>query len=76
MQPGLQFQAPVFRNAHSGEGIWITIETDNVEAEHARLINSKIEIAVSLRTEDWGETHFSVVDPNGIGIDFVSYREQ
>ncbi len=76
MEKGLDFQAPIFRNAYTGNGIWLTIETENVKAEHARLINSGIKIEVSLRTEEWGETHFSVVDPNGIGIDFVSYREQ
>ncbi len=76
MQPDLDFQAPIFRNAHDANGMWITIEVENVEAEHARLNDAGIGIAVSLRTEEWGETHFSIVDPNGIGIDFVNYREQ
>ncbi len=26
---------------------------------------------VQLRDEDWGERHFAIKDPNGIGIDFV-----
>ena len=29
-------------------------------------------IVVSLRNEAWGDRHFSIVDPNGIGIDTVT----
>ena len=29
-------------------------------------------IVVSLRNEAWGDRHFSIVDPNGIGIDIVT----
>ena len=29
-------------------------------------------IVLSLRNEAWGDRHFSIVDPNGIGIDIVT----
>ena len=30
-------------------------------------------IAVELRDEPWGDRHFAIVDPNGIGVDIVTY---
>jgi uncharacterized glyoxalase superfamily protein PhnB len=36
----------------------------------------KIPIAITLRDEPWGDRHFAIVDPNGIGIDIVTYKPQ
>lgn len=74
MLPGLEFQNQIFRSEFSGKGLWLTVEVEDVEAEYERVRNLNVSIAVELRTEEWGETHFSIVDPNGIGIDFVKYR--
>jgi len=32
-----------------------------------------LSIAIDLREEPWGDRHFAIVDPNGIGIDIVTY---
>lgn len=32
-----------------------------------------IPIAIALRKEPWGDRHFAIIDPNGIGIDIVTY---
>lgn len=74
MLPNLEFQAEIFRDEFPGKGLWLTIEVDDVEAEHKRIKGLGVPIVVELRQEDWGETHFSIVDPNGIGVDFVKYR--
>lgn len=74
MLPKLEFQGEIFRDEFAGKGLWLPIEVENVESEYERIKNSEVKIAVELRTEEWGETHFSVVDPNNIGIDFVLYK--
>lgn len=74
MQPNLEFQNEIFREEYNGKGMWLTVEVENVEAEYEKIKASDVQIAVELRTEEWGETHFSVVDPNNIGIDFVKYH--
>ncbi len=74
MLPDLEFQNQVFRGAYGGKGLWLTIEVGDVEAEYERIQKLGVPIAVELRREEWGETHFSVVDPNGIGVDFVKYK--
>ena len=74
MLPKLEFQNELFQDEFGGKGIWLTIEVEDVEKEFEKIKNAGIEIRVELREEDWGETHFSIVDPNGIGIDFVKYE--
>ncbi|MEC7121141.1 MAG: VOC family protein [Pseudomonadota bacterium] len=74
MKPNLPSQAEIFRPAFQGQGIWIAIEVANVDAEYQRLVDLGVQITVALRTEPWGDRHFVVVDPNGIGVDIVQQR--
>ena len=74
MLPDLEFQNQIFRGEYSGKGMWLTIEVPDVEVEYERIKNLNVPIAVELRQEEWGETHFSIADPNGIGIDFVNFK--
>jgi catechol 2,3-dioxygenase-like lactoylglutathione lyase family enzyme len=74
MQPNLEFQNQIFRGEYGGKGLWLTVEVADVEAEYKRIQNLGVPIVVELRQEDWGETHFSIADPNGIGVDFVEYK--
>ena len=74
MQPNLEFQNPIFRGEYVGKGLWLTVEVNDVEAEYERIQKMGVLIVGELRQEEWGETHFSIADPNGIGIDFVKYK--
>lgn len=71
MKPNLEFQAPIFRGKHTGQGSWITVDVENVETEQKRIRALGIPLALELREEPWGDRHFAILDPNGIGIDFV-----
>ena len=70
--PNQPTQAPIFQCVFTGQGAWLTIEVTDVDAEHARLAKSGLPIDVSLRNEARGDRHFSVIDPNGIGVDTVT----
>lgn len=74
MKPDLEFQAPVFRGGYGGRGAWITIDVDDAEAEYERIRALGVPIEVGLRDEAWGDRHFAVLDPNGIGVDIVERR--
>lgn len=71
MKPGLETQAPVFRTAYPGQGAWITVDVADVEAEYERIRTLGVPIEAELRDEPWGDRHFVIRDPNGIGIDVV-----
>jgi len=71
MKPGQPSQAPVFRPAFQGQGLWIAIDVDDAQSEYERIQALGVPIELHLRDEPWGDRHFVVVDPNGIGVDVV-----
>jgi len=74
--PNLAEQAPVFRPVFGGQGVFITVEVDDVDALYQTLqAIPDLQVAVALRNEPWGDRHFAVVDPNGIALDFVTRIE-
>lgn len=73
--PNHPSQQPLFHRPFTGEGVYLTIEVPDVDALYKELIARKLPIALDLRDEPWGDRHFAVIDPNGIGIDFVTYSE-
>jgi catechol 2,3-dioxygenase-like lactoylglutathione lyase family enzyme len=73
--PNHKSQHPLFRPAFDGKGVYLTIEVENVHKEYQRIAEKKIPIQLEPKDEPWGDRHFVVVDPNGIGIDIVTHIE-
>ncbi len=73
MLPDQASQAPVFQPVFGGKGVFFTIEVDDVDAEYKRISELKVPIEVELKDEEWGDRHFAVLDPNGIGVDIVRH---
>ncbi|WP_353718634.1 VOC family protein [Dyadobacter sp. 676] len=69
-------QQPLFHKAFQGQGMYLTIEVDDVDKLYEELKQKGTAIQIGLRDEPWGDRHFAVLDPNGIGIDFVRYFPQ
>ena len=67
-------QKPLFQKAFSGHGMYLTIEVENVDALYEAVKKKGISIEIDIRNESWGDRHFAIVDPNGIGIDLVTYK--
>ncbi|MGY6652248.1 VOC family protein [Amycolatopsis sp. TRM77291] len=54
------------------QGLLLNFEVEDVDAEHRRLIEKAgLPEALSLRSEDFGQRHFIVADPNGVLIDVI-----
>ncbi|MBP6184251.1 MAG: VOC family protein [Saprospiraceae bacterium] len=64
-----------FRKPFNGNGIYFTIEVENVDIYFEELKKTGIDIALNIRSEEWGDRHFAVIDPNNIGIDFVTHTK-
>ncbi len=73
--PNHHTQQPFFHPEFKGQGMYLTIEVDDVDKFYADLKNKDIDIKVDIRDEPWGERHFAIEDPNGIGIDIVKYTQ-
>ncbi|QEH41625.1 VOC family protein [Chitinophaga sp. XS-30] len=66
-------QQPLFRKPFTGQGMYLTIEVEDVDKMYNELKKKGIPIKIDIRDEPWGDRHFAVQDPNGIGIDIVKY---
>jgi len=73
LQPNHPSQQPLFKPAFTGQGVYLTIEMEDVDSFYASVKAKGVAIAFELRDEPWGDRHFAIVDPNGIGIDLVRY---
>lgn len=71
--PNHPSQQPLFQQPFGGLGMYLTIEVDDVDALYNKLKSANVKIEIALRDEPWGDRHFAIKDPNGIGIDLVKY---
>lgn len=74
--PNHESQQPLFHEPFQGQGVYLTIEVDDVDKIYNDLKNKNIEIKIELRDEPWGDRHFAISDPNGVNIDIVKYTSQ
>lgn len=76
MLPGQpQTRKEYFQKKYSS-GIWLLLEVEDIQEYFVRLKNKKVKIDLELTTEEWGDTHFTILDPNGIGIDILQERKE
>lgn len=71
--PNHPSQQALFHKPFAGEGLYLTIEVDDVDQWYLEVKEKGVAIAVAIRDEPWGDRHFAIQDPNGIGIDIVKY---
>lgn len=67
-------QQPLFQPAFEGKGVYLTLEVENVDHWYKKLKEKGADIKIELRDEPWGDRHFAIEDPNGVGIDIVRYQ--
>ena len=53
--------------------MYLTIEVDDVDKIYNDIKKKKADIKIDIRDEPWGDRHFAIQDPNGVGIDIVKY---
>jgi len=69
-------QQSLFHKPFPGQGMYLTLEIDDVDKIYNELKKKGVEIKIDIRNEPWGDRHFAIQDPNGIGIDIVKYTPQ
>ena len=71
--PNHPSQQPIFQQPFQNQGVYLTIELEDVDEFYKQLKLKNIPIEAELRNEPWGDRHFAIKDPNDIGIDIVTY---
>ncbi len=75
MLPGMEaVRKRYFQEEYSGKGVWLIFESENVRSLYEEMKRKGAPIDLPLTEEEWGDVHFTLVDPNGIGIDIVQLR--
>ena len=74
--PNHPSQQPLFHRPFLGDGMYLTIEVENVDSMYKELKKKGVTIKIDLRDEPWGDRHFAIKDPNGVGIDIVQYASR
>ncbi|WP_216857801.1 VOC family protein [Pedobacter steynii] len=71
--PGHASQQPLFQPSFQGQGMYLTIEVEDVDLVYQELKKKNVDIKIDIRNEPWGDRHFAITDPNGIAIDILKY---
>lgn len=69
-------QQPLFQKEYQGLGLYLTIEVEDVDKLYHDIKKKGIEIKIDIRDEPWGDRHFAIEDPNGVGVDIVRYSPE
>lgn len=69
--PNQPTQPSIFQKPYNGNGVIFSLEVEDADAAYAEAEANALKIVLELRSEDWGQRHFCIEDPNGIHIDIV-----
>ena len=75
MLPSQPTQPPIFQKPYLGEGAIFSLEVEDADAAFAVAKSKSLKVVLELRSEDWGQRHFCVQDPNGVYLDIVQSFE-
>lgn len=53
-------------------GVLVSVEVDDVDDVHGRAVAAGLPVALSLRSEDFGQRHFMTTDPDGLLVDVIT----
>ena len=75
MLPGQLTQPAIFQQSYNGRGVIFSLEVEDADSAYAAAKERSLKIVLDLRSEDWGQRHFCIADPNGIHLDIVEAIE-
>ncbi len=75
MLPTQPTQPSIFQKAHVGEGVIFSLEVEGTDSAFATAKSKSLDIVLELWSEDWGQRHFCIQDPNGVYLDIVQSFE-
>jgi len=75
MLPDQPTQPAMFQKPHSGSGVIFSLEVEDADTAYAFAKSQSLDIVLELRSEDWGQRHFCIQDPNGVCLDIVQSFE-
>ena len=68
-------QPELFQRPYDGNGVIFSLEVEDVDVAYAEAQEKSLDIVLALRSEDWGQRHFCLQDPNGLKLDILQAIE-
>ena len=75
MLPNQPTQPGIFKKQFEGSGFIFSLEVDDADQAYSHARDNSLYIVSELKTEEWGQRHFVIKDPNGVYIDVVQSTE-
>ena len=75
MLPNQPTQPDIFKKQYDGNGFIFSVEVDDADQAYSHTKNNSLDIAIDLKSEEWGQRHFAIKDPNGVYVDVVQATE-
>ena len=75
MLPNQPTQPEVFKKQHNGNGFIFSLEVNDADQAYSYAMKEALDIVLELRSEEWGQRHFTIKDPNGVYVDVVQATE-
>ncbi len=75
MLPNQPTQPGIFHQSYNGNGVIFSLEVEDADSAYSEAKEKSLDIVLDLRSEDWGQRHFTLKDPNGILLDIVQAIE-
>ena len=73
--PEQSTQPSIFKKPYDGKGVIFSLEVDDADLAYSAAKSNSLNIVIELRSEDWGQRHFCIEDPNGVHLDIVQAIE-
>jgi catechol 2,3-dioxygenase-like lactoylglutathione lyase family enzyme len=61
---------------HQAPGFILNIEVDNVEEIYEKFVEEKLAILAPLETNEYGQHHFIISDPNNLLVDIITMVQE
>ena len=75
MLPDQPTQPAIFQPHFEGDGVIISLEVNDADLAYKYAQDNELDVVVALKSEEWGQRHFVLKDPNGTHVDVVQATE-
>jgi predicted enzyme related to lactoylglutathione lyase len=69
-------QPDYLQNAYEGNGVVLSFEVADVNEEYENVKAAGLKTMYDIKTEEWGQRHFMIRDPNGMVVDIVQQPKE
>ena len=71
LEPNHPSQPEFLHSSFSGGGSLFSLEVEDVKTAYEEAKELGLEIALELKSEEWGQRHFMLRDPHGLTLDIL-----